>query len=47
MPIQEIDLADTFRRLELKQVVAQLGVHVPVLEEGSVLRLVHLPLEGD
>jgi hypothetical protein len=47
MPVQEIDLADTLRRLKLKQIVAQLRVHVPAVDEGSVLRLVRLPLEGD
>ena len=47
VPVQEIDLADALGRLELKQVVAQFGVHVPAVDEGDVLRLVHLPLEGD
>src|SRR5271166_5685809 len=47
VPVQEIDLADTFRQLELKQIVAQLGVHVPAVDECSILRLVYLPLEGD
>src|ERR1039457_3383314 len=47
MPIQEIDLADTRRRLELKQLGGQFGVHVPAVDEGRVLRLVNLPLESE
>ena len=38
--MQEIDLADPRRRLELKQIVGQFGIHVPAVDEGRVLRLI-------
>ena len=47
VPVQEIDLPHAGRGLELKHLVAQLGVDVPAVHEGGVLRLVCLLLERD
>ena len=40
--IEEVDLVETLGRMELEQLVAQLGVHVPTVDQGRVLRLVLL-----